>query len=89
MFNFKSNSREHQDLFILTVLNKKERGTYLEIGAGSYVYGSNTYLFEKEFNWTGVSLDLNEEEKAKFKRERTNPYLLFFHNSVAATLCFV
>jgi len=75
MFNFISNSREHQDLFILTVLDKKKNGSYLEIGAGSHFYGSNTYLLEKKFFWTGVSLDLNEKEIANFKKGRTNPYL--------------
>jgi hypothetical protein len=75
MFNFVSNSREYQDLFVLSVLGKKKKGTYLEIGAGSYLYGNNSYLLEKSFNWSGVSIDIKKEEEDNFRRHRSNPYI--------------
>ena len=33
-----------QDMFVLTVLNGKTNGTYLEIGSGDPFIGSNTAL---------------------------------------------
>lgn len=54
-------SEAYQDMFVLTLLNGKKNGTYLEIGSGHPTYGNNTYLLEKHFGWNGVSLDINEE----------------------------
>ena len=50
-------SEVFQDIFVLQCLNGKKGGTYLEIGAGDPIKGSNTYLLEKEFEWTGLSID--------------------------------
>lgn len=57
----KNYSEAYQDIFVLGVLNGKEYGTYLEIGAGDPTYGSNTYLLEKNFKWTGVGLDIEPQ----------------------------
>jgi len=50
-------SEVFQDIFVLQCLNGKKEGTYLEIGAADAVSGNNTYLLEKEFGWTGLSID--------------------------------
>ena len=50
-------SEVFQDIFVLQCLNGKKGGTYLEIGAAGPVSGNNTYLLEKEFGWTGLSID--------------------------------
>jgi len=50
-------SEVFQDIFVLQCLNGKKGGTYLEIGAGDPINGSNTYLLEKELEWTGLSID--------------------------------
>lgn len=52
-------SQIYQDIFVLSVLNGKENGTYLEIGSGHQINGSNTYLLEKEFGWKGIGIDIN------------------------------
>jgi hypothetical protein len=54
-------SEAYQDLFALVVSGGKRNGTYVEIGSGDPIYGNNTYLLEKEFDWNGISLDINEE----------------------------
>jgi hypothetical protein len=54
-------SEAYQDMFVLTLLNGKRNGTYLEIGSGHPTYGNNTYLLENEFDWKGISLDISEE----------------------------
>ena len=50
-------SEVFQDIFVLQCLDGKKGGTYLEIGAADAVSGNNTYLLEKEFGWTGLSID--------------------------------
>jgi len=77
-------SEVFQDIFVLQCLNGKKEGTYLEIGAGTPVSGNNTYLLEKEFNWTGLSVDYDwswaefveceEVPGKKFKRDEFNEY---------------
>ena len=50
-------SEVFQDIFVLQCLDGKKGGKYLEIGAADAVSGNNTYLLEKEFGWTGLSID--------------------------------
>lgn len=72
----KNYAESYQDMFVLTMLNGKKGGRYLEIGAGDPFYGSNTALLEKQFGWTGVSIDINEEFVAAHRRERKNECVL-------------
>lgn len=69
-------SESYQDLFILSILDGKKNGTYLEIGAGHPFYGNNTALLEKDFGWSGVSLDLDQGFIDQFLDKRKNPALL-------------
>lgn len=69
-------SESYQDMFVLTMLNGKRSGTYLEIGAGNPFYGNNTALLEKQFGWTGISLDIDEKFVEAHGRERKNTCLL-------------
>jgi len=69
-------SEAYQDIFVLTMLNGKKNGTYLELGAGNSFYGSNTALLERDFNWKGISFDLDEGFVESHTRERKNPCLL-------------
>ena len=52
-----SNSRENQDLVVLALLNKKQNGTYLEVGAAAPIEYNNSYLLESQFGWRGVSIE--------------------------------
>lgn len=72
----KNFSESYQDMFVLSMLNGKKSGTYLEIGAGNSFYGNNTALLEQQFNWTGVSLDIDEGFVNAHTQERKNPCLL-------------
>jgi hypothetical protein len=65
-------SQTYQDMFVLTMLNGKTNGTYLEIGAADPFKGSNTALLEKQFDWKGMSVEILEEEVIKFRQQRTN-----------------
>jgi len=50
----KSRSQLRQDLFVLSQLNFKRSGFFVEFGATNGKDLSNTYLLEKEFGWTGI-----------------------------------
>ena len=50
----KSKSQLRQDLFVLSQLNFKRNGYFIEFGATNGVELSNTHLLEKEFGWTGI-----------------------------------
>lgn len=69
-------SQAYQDIFILTMLNGKENGTFLEIGADDAIDNSNTYLLEKEFNWNGISIDIKESSKKSFEENRKSKFIL-------------
>jgi FkbM family methyltransferase len=49
-----SKSQLRQDLFVLSELNFKEGGFFVEFGATNGVDLSNTYILEKNFGWTGL-----------------------------------
>lgn len=70
----KNYSQAYQDIFVLSMLDGKEGGTYLEIGSGHPTSGSNSYLLEKVFNWKGLSID--KEVDSIFYQKRNNSTLI-------------
>ena len=68
-------SQIFQDMFILSVLNGKKNGTYLEIGAQQPFYQSNTALLETKFGWKGVSVEIKEDLCKMFLKQRKNTIL--------------
>ena len=64
-------SQCYQDMFILTMLNGKRDGSFIEIGCGDPIYNNNTYLLERYFEWKGISIDVNPEITKKFSEKRT------------------
>lgn len=70
-------SQVYQDMFILSVLNGKKNGTFLEIGGATPYHGNNTALLEKNFGWTGVSIEYKQEFVDQYRKERpTKVYCL-------------
>lgn len=65
-------SQCYQDMFVLTCLDGKREGTYVEIGSGHPFISNNTALLELEFGWKGVSLEIKEYESNLFNSERKN-----------------
>ena len=63
-----------QDLFVLTMLNGKRNGAFLEIGCGDPVLGSNTKLLES-WGWAGTSIDIDPALGKKFAEHRTCPFI--------------
>ena len=65
-------SQIYQDMFVLSMTNGKENGTYLEISSGDYKFGNNTFLLENKFNWYGISIDIKYEKTIEFNNNRKN-----------------
>ena len=68
----KNYSQVWQDIFALVVTDAKRDGTFLEIGGGQPFIGNNTWLLEKKYNWSGVSVELDSELAAMWVDERPN-----------------
>lgn len=64
-------SQCYQDMFVLSCLDGKIEGRYLEIGAGHPYISNNTMLLE-QFEWKGIGLDLKEHEIELYNNERKN-----------------
>ncbi len=47
-----------QDLIVLKYLENKRNGYFLDIGCGYPITINNTYLLEKNYGWSGLSLDI-------------------------------
>jgi FkbM family methyltransferase len=50
----KSKAQVAQDLFVLSELDFKEDGFFVEFGATNGIHLSNTYLLESEYGWRGI-----------------------------------
>jgi GR25 family glycosyltransferase involved in LPS biosynthesis len=70
-----SNGQALQDMFVLSVLNGKRNGTYLEIGAQEPIFQNNTAILEKDFEWKGVSIEILEHLCKIFAEQRDNTIL--------------
>lgn len=70
----KNFSQVYQDMFVLTVLDGKQNGTYLEIGSAHPFYNNNTALLE-QLGWNGVGVEIKQELADQYKKERKNKIL--------------
>ena len=69
-------SQAYQDMFVLTMLDGKQKGTYLEIGAFNPTFISNTCLLDKKFGWTGISIDIDAGVGQQFIGTRNCTFVL-------------
>ena len=65
-------SQSMQDIFVLSMLDGKKNGVYVEIGADQPRVISNSYLLEKDFDWVGVSFELDSDKVIYFNSIREN-----------------
>jgi hypothetical protein len=75
-----SYSQASQDRFVYfllyELLDKQDAGYYLEIGAGHPISGNNSYLFEKNLSWKGVSIDIDKAAEEIWYPARKNSLLI-------------
>lgn len=65
-------SQACQDLFVLSMLNFKKKGTYIEIGGAHPFESNNTYILEKYYNWSGFSVEYDESLVNEYNTYRDN-----------------
>lgn len=49
-----------QDLFVINALQEMRDGLFLDVGAAAPQYINNTYLLEKHYNWSGISIEFDK-----------------------------
>lgn len=72
----RSYSQILQDIFILSVLNGKKEGKFLEVGGARPFERNNTALLEQSFGWSGVSIELNPDFANEYIGARKNTKVL-------------
>lgn len=70
-FDAITTSQANQDLFVIAVMQGNP-GTYLEIGAGYPIVANNTYLLEKKYGFTGLSIEKNNDHVYEWNKEKRN-----------------
>ena len=63
-------SQAYQDLFVLSMLDGKLNGKYVEIGAFDAKIISNTFVLESIFNWKGFSIEIDKTRCENFNNDR-------------------
>lgn len=61
-----------QDIIVLSYLNFKRDGYFVDIGCGAPTLLSNTARLEKDYNWSGIAIDINNENDHTQWSDRTN-----------------
>lgn len=64
-------SQAYQDMFVLSMLNGKKNGTFLEIGGARPFLGNNTALLEKNYDWVGVSIEYDKKFIEEYRHHRS------------------
>jgi hypothetical protein len=67
-----SNSQACQDLFVLSALNNKKNGYFLEIGSNEPISINNTYLLESQYDWKGIMVEYNSVYQPMYVEKRPN-----------------
>lgn len=67
-----NHSQSMQDIFVLSVLDGKRNGTYVEIGADKPRVINNSYLLEAQYDWEGVSFEIDCDKVSYFNTIRKN-----------------
>lgn len=67
-----SYSQLGQDLEVINFYNYKKKGYYVEIGASDGINLSNTYLLEKNYDWTGICVEAIPDKINILKSNRKN-----------------
>jgi FkbM family methyltransferase len=70
-----SKSQLRQDLFVLSELNFKKNGFFVEFGATNGKDLSNTYLLEKNFGWKGILSEPAKIWKAEIETNRPHSFI--------------
>ncbi|MGA1047801.1 MAG: FkbM family methyltransferase [Minisyncoccia bacterium] len=62
----------NQDSFVLSILNEKKNGWYVEVGSNDPIIYNNTYLLETEYGWNGVGFEWDHSLAVNYNDIRKN-----------------
>jgi hypothetical protein len=65
-------SQSFQDLFVLSILDGKTNGNYVEIGGDHPIIINNSYLLETEYSWDGISFEIDSNKVEYYNSIRKN-----------------
>ncbi len=82
-------SQAGQDLIVDRIMNQKEGGTFVDVGAYDGVTGSNSLFFERWRNWTGVMVEPVAAQRAKAEKMRSAPCMAYAVASEKGTAEFI
>lgn len=68
-------SQVYQDMFVLSMLDGKRNGTYLEVGSSDPYHNNNTALLEKQYGWRGIGIEIDQKCIPIYTQNRTNKIL--------------
>jgi hypothetical protein len=63
----KSFSQNKQDIFVLEQTNFLKNGLFVDIAAGHPQYINNTFLLESEYQWDGISIEIDSKFATEWK----------------------
>ena len=65
-------SQVYQDLFVISAVNNKRDGYFLEIGSNHPIHNNNSYLLEKSYYWKGLMVEYDSSFENSYKQYRPN-----------------
>ena len=68
----KTFSQASQDIFVRALTNRKNNGTFLEIGSNDPITHNNTYILENEHNYRGIMVEYDNYFESAYKIHRPN-----------------
>lgn len=71
-----NHSQAWQDLFVLTMLQGRTRGRYLEVGGHGPEENNNTCLLHRAFGWSGVTLERDTDHLQPWLQRRPDSVLV-------------
>ena len=69
-------SQSAQDQFVLKALDYKINGYFLEIGSNHPININNSYILEKQYNWTGLMVEYERSYEELYKTYRSSKYII-------------
>jgi len=68
-----------EEWLVRDYFQERRGGFFVDVGAGDYRHGSNTYYLEKELGWSGIAVDALAQFEPGFRRHRPRTkFVLFF-----------
>jgi hypothetical protein len=65
-----------QDEFVIKLLNYKTHGYFLEIGGNHPIVINNTYTLEKDYFWSGLIVEYDNQFENLYKNHRNCQYII-------------